>query len=386
LRPASRSSAADRRTSGAPPTIREPSTNIEVGAQSFSRSAVRRLDLSGSGDNVFGFHGQNVWYFIAEEVSFQGHGIAGAALSVNENSSVFRDCRFLANGTSDADRVTGGVLLNTPNENLCAGVIFDNCFFTDNFGWGVAATSDFAGQTPWSDAVPVSGVTLRDCQINLTYATQATGSGTGAYLGGDHGNCNVIGLWVESCDTLPLRINPDDGTVNLIGCHVDGGGGRQGAVDVTLVIDQGPGYFSGAANLIGCQFTNAAQASVSVSANVVADWSGCTADDGVPFLVTDGGATAAAARAARSVGSYCASGTDSPPVGTVAAGLAQLSGGTAAIGDADVTAGSLIRLTRQQRGGTAGELSVSLTPGTGFAIESSSADETSTIFWELVSY
>jgi hypothetical protein len=35
-------------------------------------------------------------------------------------------------------------------------------------------------------------------------------------------------------------------------------------------------------------------------------------------------------------------------------------------------------------GGTLGQLSVALTAGTGFSINSSSGSETSTIFWELV--
>lgn len=65
-------------------------------------------------------------------------------------------------------------------------------------------------------------------------------------------------------------------------------------------------------------------------------------------------------------------------------GIATLATGTIVVANTLVTATCYIRLTRQIAGGTLGHLSVVLNPGVGFTINSSSATETSTIFYEIV--
>ena len=74
-----------------------------------------------------------------------------------------------------------------------------------------------------------------------------------------------------------------------------------------------------------------------------------------------------------------------PAPAAVASGTATLASGTVSVANVNITANSIIRLNRQVSGGTLGELSVALTAGTGFAINSSSGSETSTVFWEIVS-
>lgn len=69
---------------------------------------------------------------------------------------------------------------------------------------------------------------------------------------------------------------------------------------------------------------------------------------------------------------------------TLTSGTATLAAGTVAVALPSISASSIVRLNRQTAGGTLGQLSVALTAGTGFSINSSSGSETSTVFWELV--
>lgn len=66
-------------------------------------------------------------------------------------------------------------------------------------------------------------------------------------------------------------------------------------------------------------------------------------------------------------------------------GTAVLAAGTATVSTTEVQASDRIHLTRTVTGGTVGHLSVgTITAGTSFVINSSSATDTSTIFWEIV--
>lgn len=78
------------------------------------------------------------------------------------------------------------------------------------------------------------------------------------------------------------------------------------------------------------------------------------------------------------------------PSGAAPAALAKavvtLAGGTLAVANILVTSSTIVRLSRQALGGTPGNLSVALTPGTGFTINSSSGSDTSKVYYEVVSY
>lgn len=70
-----------------------------------------------------------------------------------------------------------------------------------------------------------------------------------------------------------------------------------------------------------------------------------------------------------------------------ASGDAVLVGGTKAVADTNITANSHIRLFLGAAGGAVGAPFVaSKTAGTGFTITSTSATDTSTIHYEIVSY
>lgn len=68
------------------------------------------------------------------------------------------------------------------------------------------------------------------------------------------------------------------------------------------------------------------------------------------------------------------------------AGTATLVGGTVDITDTKITANSIVRRSRLAAGGTLGHLSVALTATTKFTINSSSASDTSTVYYEVVRY
>jgi len=65
-------------------------------------------------------------------------------------------------------------------------------------------------------------------------------------------------------------------------------------------------------------------------------------------------------------------------------GNATLVAGTKAVACTDITANSIVMLTRKTIGGTVGNLSYTLTASTGFTINSSSATDTSVISWTII--
>lgn len=73
--------------------------------------------------------------------------------------------------------------------------------------------------------------------------------------------------------------------------------------------------------------------------------------------------------------------------GAVKTGTATLVGGTVVVNDAAITANSIIRVSRRSVSGTPGALYISaLTAGVSFAITSTNAADTSSVYYEVVSY
>jgi hypothetical protein len=70
----------------------------------------------------------------------------------------------------------------------------------------------------------------------------------------------------------------------------------------------------------------------------------------------------------------------------VHAGTATLSAGTKAVANTSITANSKVRVWNDSASGTVGALSVAITAGTGFTINSTSGSDASTIYYEIVSY
>lgn len=65
-------------------------------------------------------------------------------------------------------------------------------------------------------------------------------------------------------------------------------------------------------------------------------------------------------------------------------GVATLVAGTKIVSNVLVNSTSYVELTAQNTGGTAGYLSITLNPGVGFTINSTSATDTRTIFYKIV--
>lgn len=74
---------------------------------------------------------------------------------------------------------------------------------------------------------------------------------------------------------------------------------------------------------------------------------------------------------------------ESPPC-SLADGTVNLVAGKATIAYASVGASAVIRVTRQTVSGTSGHLSVTVTAGTGFTINSTSTTDVGTVLWEIV--
>jgi hypothetical protein len=70
----------------------------------------------------------------------------------------------------------------------------------------------------------------------------------------------------------------------------------------------------------------------------------------------------------------------------VSAGTATLVAGAVDVANTSITTNSRVRIDRQTSGGTLGHLSVVLLAGTKFTINSSSAADTSTVYYEIVNY
>lgn len=67
-----------------------------------------------------------------------------------------------------------------------------------------------------------------------------------------------------------------------------------------------------------------------------------------------------------------------------AAGNATLVAGTVVVANTAVVAGSIVLLSRKTIGGTAGNLSYTVSAGVGFTINSSSGTDTSVVSWVLI--
>lgn len=70
----------------------------------------------------------------------------------------------------------------------------------------------------------------------------------------------------------------------------------------------------------------------------------------------------------------------------IASGTATLVAGAVTVSNASITVNSIIRVHNISKAGTAGALSVTLTAGTSFTVNSTSGTDTSKVYWEVVSY
>lgn len=75
-----------------------------------------------------------------------------------------------------------------------------------------------------------------------------------------------------------------------------------------------------------------------------------------------------------------------PGPASVASAQATLAAGTVVIADTRITASSIVRVSNIAAGGTVGALSVVLNAGVGFTINSTSGTDTSTVYYEIVSF
>lgn len=164
-----------------------------------SRYAMQDIAIWGNNGSTFcGLYvGNMAWFLEMENCDVSHHGTAGMVLDANVNSHDIRNTTFLRNGSSSATSVTGGVITQLFWSQPSAAANFYNCFFNQNYGWGIAGGS----------AAGAFGVSLFGCQFNNTMATSAAGSGTSAALqthGNADGACSIYGGWSESAALYDL--------------------------------------------------------------------------------------------------------------------------------------------------------------------------------------
>jgi hypothetical protein len=75
-----------------------------------------------------------------------------------------------------------------------------------------------------------------------------------------------------------------------------------------------------------------------------------------------------------------------PPMPSTTSGTITLAAGTVTVANTEITSSSIIRPNRQSARGILGELSIVQTARTSFTIDSSSSTETSTNYYEIVTY
>jgi hypothetical protein len=246
------------------------------------------LALTGNPSNYFGLAAMNIWFLQLSNLEISNHGVAGLLGSLNENSWSVRDVRFIKNGSTTSNYVTGGVLLNTPGPLPSAALLFENCFFTNNYGFGVVGASDFT--TP----IGAFGAVFLSCQWNATRKSGRTDSGWGAYLGADYADSAMIGCWFEGSSAGSLKVD-DFGSLTAINCHFNGAVGDSGD-NANGVQVLGLAMFIA----IGCFFQHNTDASVSVASGATFSWQTCISQD-VTFIKL-AGATFALPVAAKGIG------------------------------------------------------------------------------------
>lgn len=225
------------------------------------RYGLDNISIQGdSGSTMYGLLvGTFGWFFTARDCDFSHHGLFGVALDGDINSDVFENCTFRANGKSDAVVKTGGVITHPFYLRPSSSLVFQNCFFEGNYGWGICD----------GKATGTAGACLNNCQFNSTLATSAASSGVSAAIT-DHANnadakTYIIGGWSESAARYDLDIF-----------------GYPTIINFTMASAAATNHCriqSGTPQLIGCRFQNLSGASVAIGSGGNLSWMGCTLND-----------------------------------------------------------------------------------------------------------
>jgi hypothetical protein len=174
-----------------------------------SRYALKNLSLWGQNTNTYGIFVANMsWYLAVDNCDVSYHGLAGFAFDANINSHDIRNTAITGNGSAGAVTYTGGVVVSVYNFIISSSLNFYNCFFDNNYGWGVV---DGAG-------VGAIATCLYSCQFNSTFATTVLNSGASAFLRTiEQGSSMIVGGWSETAVLYDLITN---GPVTVIGFHM----------------------------------------------------------------------------------------------------------------------------------------------------------------------
>lgn len=246
--------------------------------------------LSGHATNMYGIATLNEWQVVAERVHLVKHGLGGLLVSANANSNVWRDCRFSANGYENGNwAVTGGVIYHIASQLIPYGPLrFDNCFFTNNHGWGIVGTQDFYNPKP------APSIRVTEGQFNLCYATDK-GGGCHAYVSGKENRTLFDDCIFETAETLDLDIS--DAPVTAIACKFKSLTISGERMPYTVRVN------SGLFEAIGCGFVNSnVDYQVQVKKGAVFNWRSCLNNASVFVADENGKQLAPSVKASSSFG------------------------------------------------------------------------------------
>jgi hypothetical protein len=170
----------------------------------FGRNQFESLTIWGSatgatvGSTLAGLWINNNLSFVEiESCDISGHGTWGFASDYNCNTMSVRNTLFSYDGAVGASVSGGGVCLGPFNEYETADLAFYNCYWFNNYGFGLTGV---ASGTP-------GGVTLYSCQFSSTIATSFYQSGTACFLGDASGAINtIINCEIESSGLYDVAV------------------------------------------------------------------------------------------------------------------------------------------------------------------------------------
>lgn len=224
------------------------------------RHRIEDLSIQGnSNSTMYGIYiGNFDWFFNVKDCDLSFHGIAGLVADGNINSDSVYDTTFRGNGVVGTSARSGGIITHPFYSASSSSLNLYNCFFEDNYGWGVCDGVDMGA----------SAVGLYNCQFNSTLATSATGSGTSVALLDHYNNVDaksfIIGGWSESAALYDIDAYGSPTIINF-----------------TLASSAATAHLrttTGNVQLIGCRFQNLNNASVVFGSGGNVSWYGTTLD------------------------------------------------------------------------------------------------------------
>jgi len=238
---------------------------------------------------------------------------------------------------------------------------------TNGAGTGAVARDMLITENDISDSITISTALGVGVLVTTTSAVLDT-RGRVKVIGNKIRGCAAYGIQINGATGFPLEnvdvVHNDVSESGLSGIRISGTTLKGLTVDYNRLISNGKlgtgGNTAPISVAASCVWTDG-----SLRGNTYLDYATVPTQD----------ATASISTSATMTGVF-----------TDLQGTATLVGGTVTVTRQQITATSVVRVTRRTTGGTVGHLSVTMTAGASFTITSSSGTDTSTVLWEIVQF